>query len=403
MDKVENVDEGYKDEGSLTSVEKEEVSAVLVEELKESTADTSPLKLEHLHSDKSLVEEGYVEVEITGEDISENVTKESEGINVPTDHCGNKELNDESVILNQGSFIERDKIEVLPSVELNMQSTKDNIRIDNIFSPTEGSVHFMSNNKGVMSNELSIQKENINYVTVQRKPSPNKELHALVSHDLNSMDKNLESVQTKEHIQVRFFRWRTKGKEMNDISLQKETSRQHHDLKLRQRAINPEIYQRPCRSNLGKISTFGLCLNKQGILELVASLTSVMKKLIVLWTSITIDTPGLFSHGVIAERGLLSQLLDMVHSTRVMNDNDTSSIELVAGTVQKVRTVHFVRPIIRTILSRHTIWPWRLLSPYVFDEPRSRAHFSFLTTLSSSLSSSKVSLSALGDLSKVRK
>ncbi|KAJ8530977.1 hypothetical protein K7X08_025708 [Anisodus acutangulus] len=198
--KVENVDEGYKDEGSLTSVEKEEVSAVLVEELKESTADTSPLKLEHLHSNKSLMEEGYVEVEITCEDILENVTEESEGIDVPADHCGNKELNDESVILNQGSFIERDKIEVLPNVELNMQSTKDNIRIDNIFSPTERSVHFMSNNKGVMSNDLSIQKENINYVTVQRKPSPNKELHALVSHDLNSMDKNLESVQTKEHI-----------------------------------------------------------------------------------------------------------------------------------------------------------------------------------------------------------
>ncbi|KAJ8539918.1 hypothetical protein K7X08_026307 [Anisodus acutangulus] len=136
--------EGQVMEGSILSN--------MDKEMKETTFDTSPLKLELSQSNKSVVKEGYVEVGITGGDILENVSEVSEGIDVPKYHYANKKTNDESVIINKGSCVERNKLEVLSgeNVELNMQSTEENIGIDNTTSPTEGIVHVMSNNGGVI-------------------------------------------------------------------------------------------------------------------------------------------------------------------------------------------------------------------------------------------------------------
>ncbi|KAJ8528767.1 hypothetical protein K7X08_030411 [Anisodus acutangulus] len=105
----------------------------------------------------------YVEVEIIGGDISKIGAKESGGIDVPSDHCGNKEPNDESVILHQGSLVERDKVEVFLSVEVNIQAS---IKTDNISSPTEGSVDIMSKNRRVMSEHLQIDRSSNSYNSI---------------------------------------------------------------------------------------------------------------------------------------------------------------------------------------------------------------------------------------------
>ncbi|KAJ8528497.1 hypothetical protein K7X08_022189 [Anisodus acutangulus] len=97
-------------------------------------------------------------------------------------------MNDGSVISHQHE--EREEIEVLPTEHDPLQA-----------SSSTNIIPSLSDVEGEPAEELSIvQKENISVIPVHKKSSLNKELRALVSHDINVLQCTLEELPIKENL-----------------------------------------------------------------------------------------------------------------------------------------------------------------------------------------------------------